>query len=243
MWFSIITIFPEMFNAIIKYGVTKRALNNQLIQLKLYNPRNYSNNKHANVDDRPYGGGPGMVMQVEPIFKAVNAAKLDITQSKPNAKPLIVYLSPQGTKINQQHLRTCVTQHSNIIFICGRYEGIDERLHQLTIGEEWSVGDFILTGGELAAMVCIDAISRLIPGVLGDPASCRQDSFGEDFLLDYPQYTRPQCIYGISVPEVLLSGNHQDILKWRQKQRVIKTTNKRKDLLNFMNEEQGHHVN
>lgn len=242
MWFGIVTIFPEMFSAITTCGITKKALQNQLIQLKLYNPRHYSNNKHASVDDRPYGGGPGMVMKVEPILAAINAAKLELEQIKPDSKPLIVYLSPQGTKITQQYLRTCTKQQDSIIFICGRYEGIDERLHQLTIDEEWSIGDFILTGGELAAMAFVDALSRCIPGVLGDPASFAHDSFGEDFMLDYPQYTRPQCIYGLTVPEVLLSGNHKDILKWREEQRVVKTATKRKDLLNFMNGE-GHHVN
>lgn len=242
MLFSIVTIFPEMFQAITNYGITKRTLDNKIAKLQLYNPRDYSTNKHFTVDDRPYGGGPGMVMKVEPMLAAINAAKQDLQNINLNSKPLVICLSPQGTKITQKHLRQCIKKQDSIIFVCGRYEGIDERIHQLAIDEEWSIGDFILTGGELAAMAFVDALIRLIPGALGDPGSFEQDSFGEDLLLDHPHYTRPQCIYGLNVPEVLLSGNHGDILNWRQQQRLIRTTNKRKDLLNLLNEEQHHHV-
>ncbi len=231
MWFGAVTIFPEMFAAISNYGITKRAINSGLAQLNIYNPRNYTFDQRATVDDRPYGGGPGMVMKVEPLLGAINAAKQDLQRTNNDLKPVVVCLSPQGKRISQKDLRQFVKQQSNIIFVCGRYEGIDERIYQLAIDDEWSVGDFVLSGGELAAMVFIDGIIRLIPGALGDPSSFSQDSFGEDLLLDFPHYTRPECIFGLKVPEVLLSGDHAAIGYWRQQQRLVRTTQKRKDLL------------
>ena len=231
MWFSAVTIFPEMFAAINNYGITGRAINSGLAQLNIYNPRDYATDQHATVDDRPYGGGPGMVIKVEPLFSAIEAAKQGLQQTNNNLKPIVICLSPQGKKITQQDLRQFIKQHDSVVFVCGRYEGIDERVYQLAIDDEWSVGDFILSGGELAAMVFIDAIIRLIPGALGDPGSFSQDSFGEDLLLDFPHYTRPECIFGLKVPEVLLSGNHADIQHWRQQQRLLRTTQRRKDLL------------
>lgn len=244
MWFGVVTIFPEMFNAINNYGITKRAITNNLVKLNLYNPRNYTNDKHATVDDRPYGGGPGMVMKVEPILQAINHAKSDFISLNANfSAPNVVCLSPQGKKINQAYLREYTKQYNNIIFICGRYEGIDERIYPLAINEEWSIGDFVLSGGELAAMAFIDAIIRLIPGALGDPSSFLEDSFGDDSLLDYPNYTRPQSIYGLKVPEVLLSGNHAAIIEWRSQQRLMRTITKRKDLLsNILDQEKYNHV-
>lgn len=233
MWFGAITIFPEMFNAIINYGITKRAVNSGLTKLTLYNPRNYTTDRHATIDDRPYGGGPGMVMKVAPLFNAINAAKQDLQQTNKYFKPLVVCLSPQGKKITQADLRQYIERQDSIIFVCGRYEGIDERIYQLAIEEEWSIGDFILSGGEIAAMAFLDAMIRLIPGVLGDAASLEQDSFGEDLLLDYPHYTRPECIFDLKVPEILLSGNHLDIMNWRQQQKLIRTKIKRKDLLDI----------
>lgn len=228
MWFGVITIFPEMFVAIKNYGINKRAINHGLAQLNLYNPRDYTDDKHATVDDRPYGGGPGMVMKVEPLLHSINAAKMDSGHLK---KLPVVCLSPQGKQIVQKDLRELVKQQDGVIFVCGRYEGIDERVCELAIDNEWSIGDFILTGGELAAMAFMDAIIRLIPGSLGDPDSFSEDSFGEDRLLDYPHYTRPQSIYGLDVPEVLLSGNHAAIANWRQEQRLMRTKVRRKDLL------------
>jgi tRNA (guanine37-N1)-methyltransferase len=230
MWFGVVSIFPEMFTAITNYGINKRALQQNLVSLKLYNPRHYTANKHARVDDKPYGGGPGMVMQVEPLVKAVVAAKHD-SEDLNLKNTIVIYLSPQGKKITQQHLRKTVNQQDGLIFICGRYEGIDERLHQLIIDQEWSIGDFILSGGEIAAMCCIDGMIRLIPGALGDMNSSMEDSFGEDNLLDYPHYTRPQSIYGLEVPKVLLSGHHDAIKQWKQEQRQYRTKIKRKDLL------------
>lgn len=230
MWFGVITIFPEMFVVLKDYGISKRAINSRLAQLNLYNPRNYALDKHATVDDRPYGGGSGMVMKVEPLLDAIVAAK-KASNDWNKKKILVIHLSPQGKKIDQQHLRTTIEQQNSIIFVCGRYEGIDERVCELAIDEEWSVGDFILSGGELAAMAFIDAMIRLIPGALGDPKSCVEDSFGSDKLLDYPHYTRPMVAHGKRVPEVLLSGDHQAIANWRQQQRLIRTKMRRKDLL------------
>ncbi len=228
MWFGVVSIFPEMFAAIKNYGINKRAINNGLAQLNLYNPRDYTRDKHATVDDRPYGGGPGMVMKVEPLLHAIVAAKRDGEKFQ---KLRVICLSPQGKRIVQEDLREIVKRQEGVIFVCGRYEGIDERICQLAINEEWSIGDFILSGGELAAMTFIDAIIRLIPGALGDPNSFAEDSFGEDKLLDYPHYTRPECIYDLKVPEVLLSGNHEAIANWRQEQRFKRTKMRRKDLL------------
>lgn len=228
MWFGVVTIFPEMFAAIKDYGINKRAINRGLVELNLYNPRDYTLDKHGSVDDRPYGGGPGMVMKVDPLLNAVIAAK---KQSKHLNKVPTIILSPQGRKIVQKDLRSIIKLQEGAIFVCGRYEGIDERFCELAIDDDWSVGDFILSGGELAAMTFIDAIIRLIPGVVGDPISLSEDSFGEDQLLDHPHYTRPKSICGLDVPEVLLSGDHQAIYNWRQEQRLFRTKARRKDLL------------
>lgn len=224
MRFDIITLFPEMFDAL-KSGVTARAFEQQKIILHCWNLRDFSENKYKRVDDKSYGGGPGMVMQYEPLHRAILAAK--------NADPAptrVVYLSPQGKPFTQNTARTLAETPARFIFICGRYEGIDERIIQKHVDEEWSVGDYVLSGGELPAMIIIDAVARLLPGVLNDPHSALQDSFEND-LLDCPQYTRPETIDGLSVPTVLQSGDHQAIARWRLQQALGKTWQKRPDLL------------
>lgn len=223
MKFSVITLFPEMFSAL-HCGVTGRALKNNLISIDYYNPRTYATDKHHTVDDRPYGGGPGMVMQIGPLKAAITAAK---TSAAIDTK--VIYLSPQGRCLDQSYAVE-LTSRSQVILLAGRYEGVDERLLQTEIDEECSIGDYVLSGGELAAMVVIDATTRLLPGVLGDESSAQQDSF-VDGLLEYPHYTRPETINNLTVPEVLLSGDHAAIRRWRLKQALGKTWLKRKDLL------------
>lgn len=222
MQIGIVTLFPEMFQAL-NCGITGRAIENQLVKLNFWNPRDYTQDIHHTVDDRPYGGGPGMVMQVQPIRDALRAAK----QSLPNAKK--IYLSPQGKLLTQTALQQLLALPS-LIFLAGRYEGIDERLIEMEIDEEWSIGDYILSGGELAAMVCIDALIRLQPGALGDEESAQQDSFMNG-LLDHPHYTRPNDIDGMLVPGVLTSGDHQAIARWRLKQALGRTWQRRPELL------------
>lgn len=223
MWFGIITLFPEMFNAL-HVGITGRALKEKLIQIKCWNPREFTEDKHQSVDDHPYGGGPGMVMMAPPLISALRKAKKAAPQ-----KPVIIYLSPQGS-IFTQAKAIDLSRKDAIIFLAGRYEGIDERVIEREIDDEYSIGDYILTGGELAAMVMIDAITRQLPGALGDQQSVYQDSLVSG-LLKYPQYTRPDDVEGIKVPEVLLSGNHNLIEKWRAKQALGNTWLKRPDLL------------
>ena len=199
MRFDIITLFPEMF-AGLNYSIPKRAQDKDLLEIKYWNPRDFSHNKHHNVDDRPYGGGPGMVMMAQPLMDAINAAKADAeTPSK------VIYLSPQGRPLKQEHLKAEV-KTERLILVCGRYEGIDERVIELAIDEEWSIGDYVLSGGEFAAMVVIDALTRLQPGALGHEDSAEQDSFSQG-LLDHPHYTRPEVFQGLTVPKVLLSGD------------------------------------
>ncbi len=215
--------------ATLEYGVTGRALRNQLITLNCWNPRDFTKNKHRNVDDRPYGGGPGMVMMAEPLQGAIHEAK----KAAPTDKPVVIHLSPQGKLFNQEAAAELLKKES-LIFIAGRYEGIDERLLELEVDEEWSIGDYVLSGGELAAMTMIDAITRLIPGALGSDDSAAQDTLSAG-LLKYAQYTRPESFQGLDVPEVLLGGNHKDIDRWRLKQSLGKTWLKRPDLLNKVN--------
>lgn len=224
MWFGIISIFPEMFNAVTDYGVTRRAVNNNLLSINLFNPRDYSESKQKAVDDRPFGGGPGMIMKIQPIEAAIQQAKL---RSQKETK--VIYLSPQGKKLNQAYAKELAREKS-LILLSGRYEGIDERLVEEYVDEEISIGDFVLSGGELPAMVLIDCLARLIPGVLGHADSAEQDSFMNG-LLDCPHYTRPEVYNGKRVPEVLLSGNHECIQRWRLKQSLIRTLKRRADLL------------
>jgi tRNA (guanine37-N1)-methyltransferase len=235
MWIGVITLFPEMFNAITEYGVTGRAIRNGLIEFQQWNPRDFTHDKHRTVDDRPYGGGPGMLMMVQPLRDAISAARSAAEADGGKAK--VIYLSPQGRKLDQQGVSE-LAQHDRLVFIAGRYEGIDERLIASDIDEEWSVGDYILSGGELPAMNVIDAVARLVPGVLGHKESAEQDSFSNG-LLDCPHYTRPEVLTTpqgdeMSVPKVLLSGNHEHIRLWRQEQSLLRTWTRRPELLNHL---------
>ena len=222
MKFDIITLFPEMFSAIKEEGVISRALKKSKISIREWQLRDFSNNKYKNIDDRPYGGGAGMVMQVKPIRDCLGKIK----EQEPETK--VIYLSPQGKPLNQQLVEKLATFDS-LTLLCGRYEGVDERIIINDIDYEISIGDYVISGGELAAMVLIDSVSRQIPGVLGNKDSLH-DSFSND-LLDCPHYTRPESIDGDSVPEVLLSGNQAKIDAWRQEQAIKKTKKKRPDIL------------
>ncbi|GIU24971.1 tRNA (guanine-N(1)-)-methyltransferase [Shewanella colwelliana] len=223
MWLGVVTLFPEMFRAVTDFGVTGRAVSNGLLELQTWNPRDFTHDKHRTVDDRPYGGGPGMLMMVQPLRDAIHAAK-----SAAGDKAKVIYLSPQGRKLTQQGVEELAKSES-LILVCGRYEGIDERIIQAEVDEEWSIGDYVLSGGELPAMTLIDSVSRLVPGVLGKQASAEQDSFS-DGLLDCPHYTRPESLDGIDVPAVLLSGNHEHIRRWRLQQSLGRTLLRRPEL-------------
>lgn len=233
--FDIISLFPQMFQAL-DYGITARAKKQGYYRLGLINPRDFTSDRHKTVDDRPYGGGPGMLMKYQPLKAAIDYARQhnQIAGGKNNAneqhtKTKVIYLSPQGKPLTHQYAQA-LSREQHLILLCGRYEGIDERLLQTEIDEECSIGDFVLSGGELAAMALIDAVIRLIPGALGDEESAQYDSFSEG-LLDFPQYTRPEQINGLRVPPVLLSGDHQRINAWREYQALKKTWQKRPDLL------------
>ena len=222
MRFDVISLFPEMFSAM-RQGVTGRAVERGQVAMRLWNPRDYADDAHRTVDDRPYGGGPGMVMMVEPLRQAIEAAKAAAPDSR------VLYLSPQGRRLDQAAARQLATE-PGFILLAGRYEGVDERLIDAYIDEEWSNGDYVLSGGELPAMVLIDAVIRLLPGVLGHADSAEQDSY-VDGLLDCPHYTRPEVVEGRAVPEVLMSGNHELIRRWRLKQALGRTWLRRPDLL------------
>lgn len=219
---GIITLFPEIFEGL-KFGVVSRALTQELIRITYFNPRNFAENKHGHIDDRPYGGGPGMVMQPGPLMACINEAKKVL----PDAR--VIYLTPQG-ELFKQHMAKTSSTLSSLILLCGRYEGIDERVIIDAVDHEWSIGDYVLSGGELPALVVIDALARLIPGVLGDENSALEDSFSAG-LLDCPHYTRPENFNGHPVPEVLLSGNHADIAKWRLQQSLGRTWERRPELI------------
>ncbi len=221
---GVITLFPEIFEAL-QWGVSGRALTQQLAQIDYFHLRNYAQNSHKTVDDKPYGGGPGMVMMAPPLRRAIQDAK-----EKLGPQTRTVYLSPQGQPINQVKILDFMQTNVPLLLIAGRYEGIDERVIQLDVDEEWSIGDLVLSGGEIPAMAIIDAMIRLIPGALGDENSATQDSFTEG-LLEYPHYTRPRIVENLSVPDVLLGGNHSTITQWRQKQALGRTWLKRPDLL------------
>ncbi|MDO6747667.1 tRNA (guanosine(37)-N1)-methyltransferase TrmD [Gilvimarinus sp. 1_MG-2023] len=212
-----------MFAALTESGITARAVKEGRVAIECWNPRDFTVDKHRTVDDRPYGGGPGMLMKVQPLADAVDAAKAWTGAAK------VVYLSPQGQKFSQQAAQVMATE-GNLILIAGRYEGIDERLIESIVDEEWSIGDYVLSGGELPAMVLMDALIRLLPGALGDKQSAEEDSFS-DGLLDHPHYTRPEILEGDKVPEVLLSGDHQRIRRWRLQQALGRTWLRRPDLL------------
>jgi len=225
MRIDVVTLFPEMIRDFCRYGIPRIALERRLLAVGTWNPREYTANRHRNVDDRPYGGGPGMVMQVQPVRDAVEAAR-------GQGEGPVIYLSPQGRRLDQRAVRQ-FAELQHMILLAGRYEGIDERLIEREVDEEWSIGDYVLSGGEPAAMVWIDALARLIPGALGDEESAQQDSF-MDGLLDYPHYTRPESVEGLRVPGVLLAGNHADIERWRLKQSLGRTWQRRPDLLEQM---------
>nr|WP_087146186.1 tRNA (guanosine(37)-N1)-methyltransferase TrmD [Crenothrix polyspora] len=228
MHFDVVTLFPDMISAAVRYGVTGRALERDIVSVSMWNPRDYTHDRHKTVDDRPYGGGPGMVMKYQPLHDAVHAAKQSAGGS---AK--VVYLSPQG-KVITQSLLSDACQGSQLILVAGRYEGIDERFVELDCDDEWSIGDYVISGGELAALVVIDAITRLLPGVLGDDDSASQDSHS-DGLLDCPHFTRPERLQDYEVPKVLLGGNHAEIASWRMKQALGRTWQRRPDLLEKKN--------
>jgi tRNA (guanine37-N1)-methyltransferase len=224
MRLGVISIFPEMFQALTDYGVSGRALTSGLVTMEAWNPRDFTFDRHQTVDDRPYGGGPGMLMKVEPLKLAIEAAKAKLgSQSK------VIYLSPQGETLTQNKAEALAKEES-LIFLAGRYEGIDERLIQTQVDEEISIGDYVLSGGELAAMVVMDSVIRLRPEVLGHDQSAVEDSF-VDGLLDCPHYTRPEVYEDMKVPDVLLSGDHKKIERWRLKQALGRTWQRRPDLL------------
>lgn len=224
MRIQVVTLFPEEFRPLVDLGVTGRAIREGTVQLELLNPRDFATDRHRTVDDRPYGGGPGMVMAVEPLRSAIRGAR-----ERAGKGTKAGLMSPQGRVTDQAAIRE-LAQRQELILVCGRYEGIDERLIELEIDEEWSIGDYVLSGGELAAAVLIDAVTRLLPGVLGDELSAEQDSF-TDGLLDCQHYTRPERVEDLTVPPVLLSGDHGAIERWRRKQSLGRTWLRRPDLL------------
>ncbi|MFZ2450028.1 MAG: tRNA (guanosine(37)-N1)-methyltransferase TrmD [Methylovulum miyakonense] len=226
--FDVVTLFPEMVTAAASYGVTGRAIERNIVSLSVWNPRDYTHDRHRTVDDRPYGGGPGMVMKYQPLHDAV----IDTKQAH-NGASKVVCLSPQGKPLTQALLKEAC-QLSQLVLVAGRYEGMDERFVDLDCDEEWSLGDYVISGGELAALIVIDAITRLLPGVLGDAESAQQDSYMAG-LLDCPHYTRPEQINDRAVPDVLMGGNHADITRWRMKQALGRTWQRRPDLLKNKN--------
>jgi tRNA (guanine37-N1)-methyltransferase len=226
--FDVVTLFPPMFDAITECGVTGRAREKGLYQLVLWNPRDFAGNSYRTVDDRPYGGGPGMVMMAEPLEKAIAAAR-QRQKSSGVRQPRVIHLSPQG-RLLQHPLVMELAQEKGLVLLTGRYEGVDERVIGRSVDDEISIGDYVLSGGELAAMVLMDCVVRQLPGVLGDAESANQDSFVNG-LLDTPHYTRPEVYEGEAVPPVLLSGNHAEIGRWRLKQALGRTWQRRPDLL------------
>ena len=226
MRFDILTLFPEMFSGYLSQSLLNRAIQSGLIEVQLHNIREWSNEKHKSVDDRPYGGGPGMVLRPEPVVESVEAV-----QSSDSPPGRLILLTPSGKKLTQS-LAEEFAADDRLTMVCGRYEGFDQRVFDLLQPEEVSIGDYILGGGEVAAMVIVDTVARLIPGVLGDEESNRNDSFSQpDGMLEYAQYTRPRVYRGLEVPEVLLSGNHPEIQRWRAEESLRRTTERRADLL------------
>lgn len=229
--FGLVTVLPGIFDAYARHGITGRAVDEGRVVLHVENPRDYARNRHRTVDDRPYGGGPGMVMMVEPVLAAIRAAKTVM----PGVS--VVALSPQGARLDQRRIEAWA-HGPGLVLVSGRYEGMDERIHALGVDEECSIGDYVLSGGELAAMVVMDAITRLLPGVLGSPGSALADSFSTG-LLDHPHYTRPEVFEGLAVPPVLLGGDHQAIERWRREQALARTRERRPDLLGPVRGGQG----
>ncbi|WP_311562232.1 tRNA (guanosine(37)-N1)-methyltransferase TrmD [Peptoniphilus duerdenii] len=224
MKFTTLTLFPEFIESIKGYSIIRRAIENGLISVESINIRDFAINKHGQVDDYPYGGGQGMVMMVEPVYKAIESVKSENSH--------VVFLSPQGKVLNQKLIKD-LSKKEHIVLLCGHYEGIDERIIENYIDEEISIGDYVLTGGEIPAMVLIDSVSRMIDGVLAS-SEAYEDESHMDGLLEYPQYTRPQEFMGLKVPDVLLSGNHQEIEKYRREMSILQTKKKRPDLFKFI---------
>lgn len=224
MRIDVISLFPEQVMQVAAFGVVGRAVERGLIEIAGWNPRDYTSDPHRTVDDRPYGGGPGMVMKIEPLKRAIHAARAASEREQSRT----VYLSPRGKRLTQTQLNA--VKGGQLILVAGRYEGVDERLIEAEVDEEWSIGDYVLSGGELPAMVVIDALARLLPGALGADESAAEDSFMEA-RLDYPHYTRPEVYEGVAVPEVLLSGDHEKIRRWRLKCALRDTLNRRPELL------------
>ncbi|XID74589.1 tRNA (guanosine(37)-N1)-methyltransferase TrmD [Alkanindiges sp. WGS2144] len=228
MWFAVITLFPEMFAALNQFGITGRAIGRGQVKLHCINPRDFTSDPYRRIDDRPFGGGPGMVMLAEPLAQAICHAKRLAVEAGCQQVP-VVYMSPQGKTLTESGVKQLV-QHDGLIVLCGRYEGIDERIIERYVDQEWSIGDYVLTGGELPAMVMLDSLIRRLPDVMSDDQSAEQDSF-VDGLLDCPHYTRPEVFEGLAVPEVLKSGHHLNIEKWRFVQRYQRTAKRRPELL------------
>ncbi len=230
---GVVSLFPEMLDAVTSFGITRRAVESGILKVDVWNPRDFTKDVHRTVDDKPYGGGPGMLMKVEPL-------KAAITEAKARINGPVIYLSPQGRKLEQVDLEKLARQ-PGLILVAGRYEGVDERLIDALIDEEVSIGDYVLSGGELPAMVLIDGITRLLPGAVGDAESIQRESFSsqnERRLLDYPQYTRPEVVDDRQVPAVLMSGDHAKIDRWRRKQALGRTYERRPDLLKALTEEE-----
>jgi tRNA (guanine37-N1)-methyltransferase len=221
---DIVTIFPNIFKSVLDESILKRAQQNKKVKIEIFNLRDYTDDPHKKVDDKPFGGGSGMVIKCEPVFGIIDEIK------KEDPKTKTILLTPQGTRFNQRMAKS-LSKEKHFVLICGHYEGIDERIRENLICKEISIGDYVLTGGEIPALVIIDAVVRLIPGVLGDKDSAEHDTF-TDNLLEYPQYTRPADFRGMKVPKILLSGNHKLIDRWRKEQAYLKTKKKRPDLLN-----------
>ena len=225
MRIEVLTLFPEIFSSPLKHSILGKALQKGLLNVNVRNIRDYAFDKHRQVDDRPFGGGSGMLMKPEPLAAAIDAVRREVPGIR------VILLTPQGTLFDQAKARELASL-KGMALICGRYEGVDERIREHWVDEELSIGDYVLSGGEFAALVVIDVIARLLPGVLGDQESCVEESFSEG-LLEYPQYTRPRNFKGHEVPEILLSGNHEAIRKWRRREALKRTLERRPDLVNF----------
>ena len=233
MQIDILTLFPQMFQSLVSSGMIQRAIDRELVRVNIHNIRDYTHDKHHTVDDYPYGGGAGMVLKPEPIFEAVEALQSDLPPKKGMGEGPIILLTPQG-RLFSQLIALELSKHGHLILICGHYEGVDERVREHLVTDEISIGDYVLSGGELAAMVVVDAVVRLLPGVLGSEASPLDDSHTTG-MLEYPQYTRPKVYRDWLVPEVLLSGNHAQIAKWRREQAIMRTLKRRPELLDKAN--------
>jgi tRNA (guanine37-N1)-methyltransferase len=232
MRIDVLTLFPEMFSGYLGQSLVKRAIDAGIVDIQIHNIRDWAQGKHKQVDDRPFGGGPGMVLRPEPVVECAEAV-----QAQGDARGHLILLSPQGRRLDQQIVSDLAGQ-PRLVLICGRYEGVDQRVIDLLRPDEVSIGDYILGGGEVAAMVVLDAVVRLVPGVLGDEESNKQDSFsGQPPLLEFPQYTRPREYRGLAVPDVLLTGNHSEIARWREEQKLTRTKERRADLLGEGDEE------